>query len=103
MARPEYRNDMIADASTALFTIQAGGLTKAVSVYALGLDVEGLADAPARAAFAELAETLTSIEEGGVISATDYVPTAYRGVLFDGAGMVGPDRGRLAVGRHRAE
>ncbi len=90
VARPEYRNDMIADASTAIFTVQAGGLTKTVSVYALGLDVEGLADAPARAAFAKLAETLTSIEEGGAISATDYVPTAYRGVLFEGAGVVEP-------------
>lgn len=90
VARPEYRNDMIADASTAIFTVQAGGLTKTVSVYALGLDVEGLADGPARAAFAKLAETLTSIEEGGVISATDYVPTAYRGVLFEGAGIVEP-------------
>jgi hypothetical protein len=90
VARPEYRNDMIADASTAIFTIQAGGLTKTVSVYALGLDVEDMADAPARAAFAELAETLTSIEQGGVITATDYVPTAYRGIFFDGAGIVEP-------------
>jgi hypothetical protein len=90
VARPEYRNDMIADASTAIFTVQAGGLTKTVSVYALGLDVEGMADAPARAAFAELAKTLTSIEQGGVISATDYVPTAYRGLLFEGAGIVEP-------------
>lgn len=90
VARPEYRNDMIADASTAIFTVQAGGLTKTVSVYALGLDVEGLADGPARAAFAKLAETLTSIEEGGVVSASDYVPTAYRGILFEGAGVVEP-------------
>jgi hypothetical protein len=42
-----------------------------------------------RAAFTELAETLTD-EEGGVISATDYAPTAYRGILFEGAGVVEP-------------
>jgi hypothetical protein len=90
VARPEYRNDMISDASTAVFTIQAGGLTKTVSVYALGLDVDGLADAPARAAFAKLAESLTTIEKGGVISATNYEPTTYRGVLFDGNGVVDP-------------
>lgn len=90
VARPEYTNDMIADASTAIFTVQAGGLTKTVSVYALGLETEGDPDAPARAAFSKLAETLTSIEDGGVISATDYVPTAYRGVLFEGSGVVEP-------------
>ncbi len=90
VARPEYRNDMIADASTAIFTVQAGGLTKTVSVYALGLDMDGLADAPARAAFAKLAQSLTSIESGGAISATDYVPTAYRGLLFEGTGIVEP-------------
>jgi hypothetical protein len=86
VARPEYRNDMVADASTAVFTIQAGGLTKTVSVYALGLD-DG-PDAPARAAFSRLAETLTKIEDGGVISGTDYVPTAYRGVLLENAGVI---------------
>ena len=38
VARPEYRNDMVADAGTAIFTIEAGGLKKTVSVYALGLE-----------------------------------------------------------------
>ena len=53
-ARPEYRNDMIADAGTAIFTIQAGGLTKTVSVYALGIDpdVAGTPDGAARLGFA---------------------------------------------------
>lgn len=88
VARPEYRDVMVADATTALFTVRAGGIAKTVAVYALGLDVEGGRDAPARAAFAKLAQTLTSIE--GSVSASDYVPTAYRGVLLDGAGLAGP-------------
>ncbi len=91
VARPEYRNDMIADAGTAVFTVQAGGLTKSVSVYALGLEVDGVPDGPARAAFARLAQTLTTIESGGVVSATDYVPTRYRGILLESPGVAAPD------------
>ena len=37
-ARPNYENNMVADASTTIFTIDAGGLKKTVSVYALGMD-----------------------------------------------------------------
>lgn len=90
-AKPVYNNDMIADASTAIFTITAGGQTKIVNVYALGLDMEGVADAQARAAFLKLAKTLTTLDKGGVISATDYEPTAYRGVLIEAPGVVAPD------------
>ena len=39
-ARTDYRNDQIADAPTAVFTINAGGLSKTVSIYALGIDVQ---------------------------------------------------------------
>lgn len=89
-ARAEYTDMQVADASTALFTIAAGGLTKTVSVYALGIQ-DGGADAPARAAFAGLAQSLTTIERGGAIVAEDYAPAAYRGVLLDSAGVVVPD------------
>jgi hypothetical protein len=84
VARPEYGNDLIADASTAVFTIDAGGLKKSVSVYALGLDMEGMADGPARAAFAKLAERLQKIDAGGTIASEPYVPAQYRGVLLEG-------------------
>jgi hypothetical protein len=40
VARTEYRNDQIADAPTATFTVNAGGLNKKVSVYALDMDVQ---------------------------------------------------------------
>ncbi len=91
VAKPRYDNDMVADAGTAIFTITAGGQTKTVSVYALGMDVQGQADAAARAAFVKLVQTLTKIDEGGVVTATDYVPTAYRGVLLEAPGIVAPD------------
>jgi hypothetical protein len=90
-ARPNYANDMIADASTAIFTIEAGGIKKTVSVYALGLDMENMADAPARAAFKKLADFLTDFDEGGSIETAVYEPEAYRGVLFDSPGVVVPD------------
>ncbi len=91
VARPEYRNDQIADAGTAIFTVNADGQTKTVSVYALGIDPSMAgADAPARLAFAKLAESLTSIEKGGAITATDYAPSAYRGILMEAPGVTDP-------------
>ena len=37
-ARANYENNMVADASTAIFTLSAGGMTKTVSIYALGIE-----------------------------------------------------------------
>jgi hypothetical protein len=89
-ARLKYENNMIADASTAIFTIDAGGLRKQVQVYALGMDVQGLADAAARAQFAKLAQRLSDFDNGGTIPTDAYAPTAFRGVLIDNGGMVAP-------------
>jgi len=89
--RPEYRNDMIADASTALFTFDAGGITKTVSVYALGLEMDGLPDGPARAAFGKLAKRLTTLDQGGAVPSTAYTPETYRVSLFEAPGVVAPD------------
>src|SRR6187200_1237636 len=72
VARPEYRNDMVADAGTAIFTIEAGGLKKTVSVYALGLEQEGMIDGPARATFKKLADHLTDFDQGGTIKTDIY-------------------------------
>ncbi len=83
-ARLDYPNDMIADASTALFTIRAGGLDKTVSVYALGLDVPGVPDAGARAAFNLLAQRLSDFDRGGTIPTDEYAPERYRGILLEG-------------------
>jgi hypothetical protein len=84
VARPEYPNDQVADASTAVFTINAGGLSKTVSVYALGMELEGAADGPARRAFRALGDRLQNIDAGGTFASAEYVPIAYRGVLLDG-------------------
>ena len=90
-ARPNYPNDMVADASTAIFTIEAGGLQKTVSVYALGLEMEGMVDGPARAAFKRLADRLTDFDQGGTIPTDAYTPEAYRGTLFEAPGIEAPD------------
>ncbi len=84
VARPEYINQQVADASTAVFTINAGGLQKTVSVYALGLEVDGMPDALPRKAFSALAESLGDFDQGGTIATQLYEPTAYRGILLDG-------------------
>jgi hypothetical protein len=91
-ARPEYLNQMIADASTATFTIDTDDIKKTVAVYALGLDdPQGCADAPARAAFKRLADRLVGLGSGGAVVASDYVPTGYRASLFEAPGVVAPD------------
>jgi hypothetical protein len=82
---------MIADASTAVFTIEAAGIKKTVSVYALGLEMDGVEDGPARAAFKKLAERLSDFDQGGKIDTAVYEPEAYRGVLFESPGVVAPD------------
>jgi hypothetical protein len=91
IARPNYENNMVADASTATFTIHAGGVDKTVSVYALGMDVQGDADAPARAAFQRLAQRLTDFDRGGTLETAEFEPSAYRAVLFEAPGVQAPD------------
>jgi hypothetical protein len=84
IARPEYRNDLVADAATAVFTVNAGGVTKTVSIYALGLEMENDPDAAARAAFTRLRDRLVDIDAGGAFDTAEFVPDRYRGVLLEG-------------------
>lgn len=91
LAREEYRYDMVADASTATFTIDAGGGQKTVSVYALGLEDPSMPDLEDRAAFSALAKTLTTIDEGGAVPVAQYAPIGYRATLFDATGFEAPD------------
>jgi hypothetical protein len=83
-ARTEYLDNQVADAPTATFTVNAGGLSKKVSVYALGIEATDSPDAPARAAFGLLAERLQDFDHGGAFSTTEYEPVRYRGILLDG-------------------
>jgi len=83
-ARPNYPNDRIADASNAVFTLRAGGLSKTVSVYALGIDSAQVPDAQSRKAFVGLRDHLVDIDQGGTITTAVYAPGRYRGILQEG-------------------
>jgi hypothetical protein len=86
-AADSYTDMLITDAPTTVFTIDAAGIDKAVSVYALGIvDPEG-PDAEAYAAFEDLATLLSTfeqqVEKGNVLSAELYQPEQYRVVLSE--------------------
>lgn len=83
-ARLDYPNNQVADASTAVFTVNAGGLKKTVSVYALGIEGPGVQDALARAAFQKFAERLQDIDAGGAFPTAVYAADRYRGIVLDG-------------------
>jgi hypothetical protein len=84
IAKRDYGSALVADASTALFTVNAGTLRKTVSVYALGIDTPDMADAIPRAAFQTLAERLAGFDQDGSIKTDAYVPSKYRAILMDG-------------------
>jgi hypothetical protein len=90
IAKASYEDMMISDASTAVFTVNAGGIKKTVSVYALGIEMENVPDAPARAAFNRLAKRLADFDQGGTIKTDLYQPERYRGILMDG--FAAPDQ-----------
>ena len=89
---------MVADASTAIFTVNAGGLKKTVSVYALGMDAPDMADAArSRQAFQKLADRARRLRP----RRDDREPSStcrrgYRGILLDG-GPGDPDAKQVAV------
>jgi hypothetical protein len=79
----------VADGPTTLFTIDAAGVSKRVSVYALGI---GRGEDPeAYRAFETLAELLSTFEQqvarGQVLTAETYQPELYRATLMES----GPD------------
>ena len=91
-ARPSYENPMIADAGTTVFTIDAGGIKKTISIVALGMDVEaGNPDGPARTAFKTFADRLADFDQGGSIDTSVYEPAGYEASLIESPGMVAPD------------
>ena len=85
-ARDNYGNDMVTDASTATFTINAGGLNKTVAIYALGGEDPSAPDLIPRRAFKLLADRLRDFDKGGSIPTDVYVPSAYRAVLIEREG-----------------
>lgn len=93
-AAGDYMEMRVTDAPTTVFTIDAGGVTKSVSVYALGIGPQSGPDAPMYAAFEDLANLLSTFEEqiekGQVLTAEVYQPETYRVVLTE-ASLEQPD------------
>ena len=82
-ARAHYDPGTIADAPTATFTLNAGGVRKSVSVVALGMDQPASVDTPTLLALASLADLLRNFDAGGTSGAGVYEPQRYRGILSD--------------------
>jgi hypothetical protein len=89
IARESYSNPMIADAPTAVFTINADNDSKTVSAMGLGHEQQPGPDGPVLQRLANLADRLYDFDHGGSLASDAYVPTAYRGVLTDAAGVAG--------------
>ena len=86
-SRDHYENPMVADASTATFTVRADGLDRTISAYALGFDPPEVPAFQERQAFARLAERLRAFDQSVPTESQPYQPTAYRGILLDAAGV----------------
>lgn len=86
-AGDSYMDRMISDAPTTVFTIDAAGIDKAVSVYALGISDPTGPDASFYAAFEDLATLLSTfeqqVEKGNVLDAAPYEAEQYRVVLSE--------------------
>ncbi len=83
-ARAEYTDMMVSDASTAVFTVNAGGLAKTVSVYALGFEAPEVPDLAIRQVLANLRTHLLDIDQGGAVKTDVYAPDRYRAILLEG-------------------
>lgn len=81
-ADERYDEVPVADSLTTNFTIDAGGVTKRVSVYGLGDEMEPTSETPHRERFKVLAERLGSFEDeidaGNAVDAGVFEPQAYR-------------------------
>lgn len=89
IARESYTNPLIADAPTAVFTINADNDSKTVSAMGLGHQQQPGPDSAVLERLATLADRLSNFDQGGSLGSDPYTATAYRGVLTDAAGVAG--------------
>jgi len=82
LARASYRPGNVADMPTATFTINAGGVSKAVSVEGLGLADPQSPDAAILAALAGLGDRVRNFASA-VQGESTWTPTRWRGVLVE--------------------
>ncbi len=99
VARDRYENNQVADAPTAVFTVNADGRQRRISVYALGLAVDDPAnpDTAILGAMAAFAERLRNFDQevakGNGTAAGLYAPSRFRASILEGGpGGAGPVR-----------
>jgi len=92
VARERYENNQVADAPTAVFSVNADGRQRQVSVYALGMAIDDPAnpnpDAAILGAMAAIAERLRNFDQeiakGNGTSAGLYAPSRFRASILEG-------------------
>jgi len=92
VARERYENNQVADAPTAVFTVNADGRQRRVSVYALGMALDDPAnpnpDAAILGAMSAFAERLRNFDQevakGNGTAAGLYAPTRFRASILEG-------------------
>ena len=89
IARTDYQNNMVADAPTAVFTVNAANDSKTVSVMALGMEGQPGPDALVLKQLATLGERLRDFDQGGTLPSQQYLAPAYRGVILEQQGIEG--------------
>jgi hypothetical protein len=100
VAKPRYENMQVADAPTAVFTLNADGRQKTVSAYALGFEGGDPAnpgpDDAILAAMAPFAERLRDFDrdvaKGNAVDVGLYRPDRFRASLLEGGFFDGPVR-----------
>ena len=86
-AREQYDNPMLADVGNTVFTINAGGRSKQVTVTGLFESDESAPDGASRSQFKALAERLRSFDNDGNVPTAPYEPEQYRVHLLEAAGI----------------
>ena len=100
-ARAEYENTWSPTPRPPMFTIDAGGIKKTVSVYALGRWTPQGPDAAGAHGLQRAGRPARDFDRAGRSRPTSTCPTAYRGVADREPGHGRAECQRLAVGRHR--
>jgi hypothetical protein len=86
-ARERYDNPMLADVGNAVFTINAGGRSKEVTVTGLFESDASAPDATSRSQFQALAERLRSFDNAGSVPTVEFEPEQWRVHLLEASGI----------------
>jgi hypothetical protein len=86
-ARERYENPMLADVGNAVFTINAGGRSKQVTVTGLFESDASAPDQLSRSQFLALAERLRDFDKSGGVPTAEYEPEAWRVHIVEAAGI----------------